>query len=402
MDCARYARASYYKVRSQLLAAEDSLQPLTPNIAPLKMAFEAQETQFARAFCIIREAIAQRAFPGAALAVTREGALIASQGFGRFTYAAAAPEVEAGTPYDLASLTKVLATTAIAMLLYERGKLALEEPLAKTLPEFVTLAPHHQQEARRAVTIRMLLAHASGLPAYEKLFEFATTRGDLIRAATTTPLRASPGTRAEYSDIGFILLGELLATKTDMPLDVFARAEVYRPLGMAHTVFSPAPDLKPHIPPTEDDRRFRNRVIQGEVNDENAFVMRGVAGHAGLFAPATDVARFAECILRGGAPILHAETVKLFMRCEPSPAGTSRALGWDTPSRPESSSGRWFSSLSVGHLGFTGASLWIDPARRLSVTLLTNRTWPDRSSQLIREVRPQVHDAIIEALEGNL
>ena len=142
-------------------------------------------------------------------------------------------------------------------------------------------------------------------------------------------------------------------------------------------------------------------MVQGEVNDENAYVMGGVAGHAGVFASATDVARFAECMLHGGVPIIRPETVKLFTRREASPAGTTRALGWDTPSRPESSAGRLFSLASFGHLGFTGSSLWIDPGRKLSVTLLTNRTWPNRSSQLIREVRPRVHDAIVEALEAD-
>lgn len=301
--------------------------------------------------------------------------------------------------YDLASVTKVVATTAIAMLLYDRGQLSLDEPLAQTLPEFVTLAPRHRQELRQAVTIRMLLTHSSGLPAYEKLFGFATTREDLVRAALTTPLRSAPGTRADYSDIGFILLGEVLAAKAGLPLDVFARREILGPLGMTHTCFNLAPELKTQIPPTEDDRGFRGRVIQGEVNDENAYVMGGVAGHAGLFASATDIAHFAECMLRGGAPILQPKTLKLFTRCVPSPPGTSRALGWDTPSWPDSSSGRYFSHVSFGHLGFTGTSLWIDPGRKLSVTLLTNRTWPDRSSQLIREVRPHIHDAVVEAIE---
>ena len=288
------------------------------------------------------------------------------------------------------------------MVLYERGVLSLEEPLAQTLPEFVTLAPKHQQEWRQAVTIHMLLAHSSGLPAYEKLFQFATNRGDLIRAALTTPLRNEPGTHADYSDIGFILLGEALAEQAGMPLDLLASQEIFTPLGMTQTGFNPRSELKPQIPPAENDDRFRGRIIQGEVSDENAFVMGGIAGHAGLFAPATDVARFAECMLRGGAPIVQSGTVRLFTRCEPAPAGTSRALGWDTPSRPHSSSGRWFSSLAFGHLGFTGTSLWIDPGRRLSVTLLTNRTWPDRSSQLIREVRPRIHDAIVEAIEPTL
>ena len=325
---------------------------------------------------------------------------MASQGFGRFTYDENSPEVRADTIFDLASVSKAIATTTMAMQLYERGLISLEEPLAQTLPEFITLSPKHQQEWRQAVSIRMLLAHSSGLPAYEKLFEFATSRADLVRAALTTPLRLAPGTRADYSDIGYILLGEVLAAKAGVPLDEFLKQEVFAPLGMTHTCFNPAPELKSEIPPTEEDRRFRWRVIQGEVNDENAYIMGGVAGHAGVFAPATDIARFAECMLHGGAPILQPETVKLFTRCESAPAGTSRALGWDTPSRPDSSSGRYFSSLSFGHLGFTGTSLWVDPGRKLSVTLLTNRTWPDRSSQLIREIRPRVHDAIVEAIEG--
>lgn len=363
--------------------------------------FARQAKQFARAFALIRDAIAQHAFPGAALAVTHRGGLVASQGFGRFTYEDEAPGVRPDTIFDLASLTKVVATTAVAMLLYDRGRLPLEEPVAKTLPEFVSLAPKHQRAWREAVTVRMLLAHCSGLPAYEKLFEFATTRDDLIHAAMTTHLVAAPGERAVYSDIGFILLGELLAKKAGLALNLFARQEIFMPLGMKQTRFKPARDWVPEIPPTENDQKFRHRVVQGEVNDENAYVMGRVAGHAGVFAPATDLARFAECMLRRGGPILEPKTVKLFTHREVSPPGTTRALGWDTPSRPESSSGQLFSLASFGHLGFTGTSLWIDPGRKLSVTLLTNRTWPDRSSQLIREVRPMVHDAIVEALEGD-
>ena len=210
------------------------------------------------------------------------------------------------------------------------------------------------------------------------------------------------GTRAEYSDIGFILLGEVLAQQAGLALELFARQEIFTPLGMSRTRFLPPTEWKPAIPPTEDDQRFRKRLIQGEVNDENAYVMRGVAGHAGVFAPAIDLANFAECMLRHGAPLLKSETVQLFTHREPSPPGTSRALGWDTPSPTESSAGKHFSPLSFGHLGFTGTSLWIDPTRQLSVTLLTNRTWPNRASQAIREVRPQLHDAIVEALEERL
>ncbi len=371
-----------------------SSQPLTD----LPSAFDLQDKQFSRAFAILTEAIEQRAFPAAALAVTHNGSLIALRGFGRFTYEDDAPVVQADTIFDLASVTKVVATTAVAMLLYERGKLPLDIPLGHFLPDFVARAPRHQQATREAVTLRMLLAHSSGLPAYEKLFEFATSREELVRAALTTRLVTEPGTRAEYSDVGFILLGEVLARQADLALDLFARQEIFTQLGMVHTRFNPPTEWKPQIPPTEDDRAFRKRIIQGEVNDENASVMGGVAGHAGVFAPAIDIARFAECKLRRGAPILKSETVQLFTRRVDSPAGSSRALGWDTQS-PPASSGTLFSSGSFGHLGFTGTSLWIDPVRQLSVTLLTNRTWPNRASQGIRRVRPLVHDGIVEALE---
>ena len=365
---------------------------------PLHAAFENQEAQFAHAFAIVRKAIEQRAFPGAALAATHNGALVASQGFGRFTYDDDSPSVGAETIFDVASLTKVLATSAIAMLLYERGRLSLDEPLATTLPEFLTLAPQDQRAWRAGVTLRMLLAHSSGMPAYEKLFQRASSREELLRGALMTPLVSEPGTRAEYSEIVFILLGDVLERKAGASLEAYARAEIFQPLRMSNTFFKPGQALRGQIPPTEDDRNFRKRVIQGEVNDENAYVMGGVAGHAGLFAQATDVAQFAECMLHGGAPLFKQETVQMFTRREPSPPGTTRALGWDTPSRPKSSSGRFFSESSYGHLGFTGTSLWIDPERKLSVTFLTNRTWPDRKSLLIREVRPLVHDAIVEAL----
>lgn len=373
-------------------------QPSQQLVAPAP-AFADQEKRFARAFAIIRDGIADRAFPGAVLAVTHRGSLVASQGFGRCTYDEGAPVVKAETVFDLASVTKVIATTAVAMLIYERRRLKLDAPLASFLPEFVSLAPRHQQAAREAVTIRMLLAHSSGLPAYEKLFEFAQSRDELIRAALTTHLVAAPGTRAEYSDIGFILLGEMLARRADLALDLLARQEIFTPLGMTRTRFNPPAEWRSAIPPTEDDRTFRKRIIQGEVNDKNAFVMGGVGGHAGVFSSASDVACFAECMLRRGTPLFQPATVKLFTRREEGPARTTRALGWDTPSLPESSSGTRFSQASFGHLGFTGTSLWIDPGRQLSVTLLTNRTWPNRASQAIKQVRPLVHDAIVEALE---
>jgi serine-type D-Ala-D-Ala carboxypeptidase len=318
--------------------------------------------------------------------------LVALKGLGRFTYESSSPDVTIESIYDLASLTKVVATTAACMALCEQGKLRLRQRVVEILPEFAGSDPQ-----RTEVTIQMLLAHSSGLPAYVKLFETARNREQLLEQALKVALAAKPGTRAEYSDIGFILLGEIVGRTAGEPLDVFCRRIIFVPLGLASMTCTPPTEWQPLVPPTENDVGFRKKIIQGEVNDENAWVMGGVAGHAGCFATAHDVALFAECMLRGGAPLFQAHTVGFFTRKQQTPTGTSRALGWDTPSAP-SQSGSYFSRASYGHLGYTGTSLWIDPERRLSVTLLTNRTWPDRSAQGIKQIRPAFHDAVIEAL----
>lgn len=354
--------------------------------------YGAQDERFARAFSVLREAISQRAFPGCALSILHGGKLVALKSMGRFTYEPSSPAVQADTIFDLASVSKVVATTPMAMLLYERGQLDLEATVASLLPEFAGDDPRRDE-----VTVRMLLAHSSGLPAYERLFERAQNREELFRAALTMPLAADPGTRAEYSDIGFIILGELLARLADEPLDRFCRREVFGPLGMARTGYCPPAAWRTQIPPTVDDRTFRHRVVQGEVHDENASMLGGVAGHAGVFAPAADIALFAHAMLNGGRPILRPETLALFTHREQSPPGTSRALGWDTPSQP-SQSGRHLSPAAFGHLGYTGTSVWIDPELQLAITLLTNRTWPDHSNQAIKQVRPKFQDSVVEAL----
>jgi serine-type D-Ala-D-Ala carboxypeptidase len=344
---------------------------------------------------LLSRAVADRAFPGASVAVTHNGKLVCLRAGGRFTYDPNSPEVTTASIFDLASLTKVLATSTMAMILYERGLLDLEMSVAAVLRDFAGDDPR-----RRKVNFRMLLAHSSGLPAYEKLFLRARTRDELLAAALATPLSADPGSKTAYSDIGFIILGVALERIAGETLDRFCRQDVFGPLGMVHTAFRPPLDWWTSVLPTANDAVFRGRVIQGEVQDENASVMDGVAGHAGLFGTAEDLAIFAHIMLQGGGSIVRPETLALFTRREPSPAGTSRALGWDTPSSP-SQSGKYFSASSFGHLGYTGTSLWIDPARQLSVTLLTNRTWPDCENQAIKQVRPQFHDAVIEAVEAS-
>jgi serine-type D-Ala-D-Ala carboxypeptidase len=318
---------------------------------------------------VLREGIEQKAFPGASAAIAHRGKLVALKGLGRFTYDPRSPEVTPGTIYDLASLTKVIATTAMCMRLYDQGQFHLEQKVVEVLPEFAGNDPRRAQ-----ITFHMLLAHSSGLPAYLKLFETAKDRGELLAQVFQLLLVADPGARAEYSDIGFILLGVALERIAQETLDGFCAREIFAPLGLKTAFKLPSPASRDSIPPTEDDASLRHRVIQGGVH-----------------------VTFGQCLLNGGAPLFQTHTVEIFTRRELLPEGTSRALGWDTPSLP-SQSGRYFSPRSYGHLGYTGTSLWNDPDRHLSVTLLTNRTWPDRSSQAIKQIRPAFHDAVIEAL----
>jgi CubicO group peptidase (beta-lactamase class C family) len=361
--------------------------------SPLPAAYDQQHIQFSCAFQILQRAIADHAFPAASIAVTHQGKLIALKAFGHFTYESGSPEVIPETIFDLASVSKVVATTTMAMILWERGFLDLETPVVGIVPEFADA-----DRRRGEITFRMLLAHSSGLPAHEKFYLQAKTKSEFLHAVLTTPLAAAPDTMVAYSDIGFIILGTALERLADATLDEFCQTE-FATLGMNKTGFNPPVPLRSLIPPTANDTTFRKRIIQGEVQDENASVLGGVAGHAGLFAPAADIATFAHVLLQGGSSLVRPDTLALFTERQTTPAGTSRALGWDTPSSP-SQSGKYFSASSFGHLGYTGTSLWIDPELQLSVTLLTNRTWPDCSSQAIKQVRPDFHNAIVEALEA--
>jgi CubicO group peptidase (beta-lactamase class C family) len=358
--------------------------------------------QFAGALRILEDAIAARAFPGCAFGVLVGDDVVLQGALGRFTYEGNAPAVAAETVFDLASVTKVVATTATAMLLVQRRQLELETPLGELLPGFVVRrAP---ADVARTIQLQHLLAHNSGLPGYVEFFRTAATPAALFQACLELPLHSAPGTHAEYSDPGFILLGKAFEALICADLDTWTRREVFQPLGMAATGFCPSPAMRTAIPPTEEDLTFRHRRIQGEVQDENAWVLNGVAGHAGLFSNVPDLLRFAGEILRSARSAGSEENPSLFNSAvlkqfakRQSPEGSSRALGWDTPSEP-SSSGKYFARHSIGHLGFSGCSLWIDLDAAVAVALLTNRTWPDRQSQLIREVRPIFHDAIREAL----
>lgn len=357
--------------------------------------------RFASARRVLEQAIADHAFPGASYGVLYHGQILALDALGHFTYQPDSPPATPNSIYDLASLTKVLATTAAAMLLYERGVLKLNAHLGDILPGFVV--GMRRGSGRERITLRMLLAHSSGLPAYAPLFQQHKTPQALLRAVLHTPLEFKAGTRAEYSDLGFILLGKALEIISGDYLARFCERNIFQPLALSSFRFCPPPAWQPHIPPTENDTAFRHRILQGEVQDENCFVLGGAAGHAGLFGRAADILRFAQVMLPSHSPqpssprLFQEDIIRLFTTRQEKPEGATRALGWDTPGNP-SSSGHHFGPRSYGHLGYSGTSLWIDPDRGLAVVLLTNRTWPDRASKAIQAVRPAFHDAIVTSL----
>lgn len=358
--------------------------------------------RFAAAERVLHEAIAARVFPGCAYGVFASGSVVGQGAVGRFTYEPGSPSVTPQTVYDVASVTKVAATTAAAMLLHQRGLFDLEMPVGELLPGFVVGRPPGGHA--RHVKLRHLLAHNSGLPGYVEFFKTQSTPAGLLRACLELPVEAPPGAHAEYSDPGFILLGKAVEVITGEPLPQWVRREILHLLGMTSSGFHPRLSARHTIPPTEEDSTLRHRVIQGEVQDENAYVLNGAAGHAGLFANVPDLLRFAEEILAAAGAsgiarpprLFHSATIECFATRQ-EPEGSSRALGWDTPSE-KSSSGQHFSARSIGHLGYSGCSLWIDLAVGISIVLLTNRTWPDRKNQAIREIRPAFHDAVHEAL----
>lgn len=360
-----------------------------------------QRERFLPVYSVLEEAIGEHAFPGCAFGVMQHGQTILQDGLGCFTYGNGAKEVQPITIFDVASITKVVSTTAVAMLLHQRNLLDLDLPVGDILPGFVIGS---QGFLKHKVTLRMLLAHSSGLPGYVRLFETAKTPKALLRACLSLPLEAEPGTRAEYSDLGFILLGKALEVITDEVLGSFAYREIFAPLGMKSTRFCPPEEWRQNIPPTEEDTTYRFRTIQGEVQDEHCSLLKGCAGHAGLFSSVPDLLSFAQSLTSALHPedpqplatLFQPGTIRLFATPQP-PEGSSRALGWDTPSAP-SSSGKHFSSTTIGHLGYSGTSLWIDLERSITVVLLTNRTWPDRKNQKIRDVRPAFHDAVMQTL----
>jgi CubicO group peptidase (beta-lactamase class C family) len=279
----------------------------------------------------------------------------------------------------------------------EAGHIALDAPVSRYIPEW-NEGPNPQW--RKTVTIRHLLTHSSGLPAHRDYFLTLHSQREFVAAICREPLEYEPGTKTVYSDLGFILLGEILQRVTGRAVDQLARDQIFVPLDMANTSFNPGKGLLSRIAPTEDDKTFRKRLVRGIVHDENAYAMGGVAGHAGMFSTGSDLAAFCQMLLNGGIyahnRLLTRATIGQFTVPQALAQG-ERTLGWMVPTA-NSSSGHYFSAGSFGHLGYTGTSIWIDPGRQLFVILLTNRVYPTRENDKITAVRPALQDAVIESL----
>lgn len=337
---------------------------------------------------IVHEGIRAGGYPGAAVVVGRQGAAVWRKGFGTLGWGIGSSAVTAdSTIYDLASLTKVVATTTAAMILHDEGRLPLDSKVVDYLPGFVG-------KWKDEVTIRHLLTHRSGLPAGRELWRVARTPEQNRQAVIETKLRFRPGRSFIYSDLGADVLGWVVESIAGQPLDAFVRERVFEPLGMTNTYFLPPDSVHDRVAPTDRSAR-RGFVVGAQVHDENAYVLGGVAGHAGLFGTADDLAVFAQMMLNGGmygeTRIVSEETVRLFTQRS---AG-SRALGWEM-AEGRHGAGEYLSPTAYGHIGFTGTSLWIDPQRNMFVILLTNRVHAarvKRPATVISDIRADVSDA---------
>jgi beta-glucosidase-like glycosyl hydrolase/CubicO group peptidase (beta-lactamase class C family) len=340
---------------------------------------------------LIHEAISDRAFPGAAVAIGRGNALVHRAGYGFFTYDSDR-RVDPRSVFDLASLTKVIATTTAVMQLYEQGLIELDAPVARYLPEFA-------RNGKDSVTVWNLLTHTGGLIPFRPFYRLGVrSRYGVLGSIYNEELVYEPGTESRYSDFGPILLAHIVEQISGLRFDRYARERIFEPLGMWETGYRPVGrGTFLTAVPTEADDYFRYRILQGEVHDENAWIMGGVAGHAGLFSTLDDLARFAFMIVNDGwvgdEQFLRPETLRLFTTAVDPSRTHTRALGWDTKS-PEgyTSAGQRFGPRSFGHTGFTGTSIWFDPDERLFVILLTNRVYPTRNNGRHVSVRPALGD----------
>lgn len=348
---------------------------------------------------IVRGGIRRGIYPGAIVVVGQANRIVFSRGYGHYIWDAGSPTPDpAETLWDLASLTKVVASASSAMVLVDRGELVLDAPVAEYLPRFVG-------EGKERVTVRQLLNHTSGLRSYAQLFKQADSREAAIDLLYQEPLRRAPGVKPVYSDLNAMLLGLVVEAVSGESLDQFAIREVFHPLGMDHTFFVLARADRSSAVPTG---RWRGHPVGGVVNDQNAVVLGGVAGHAGVFSTGLDLARYAQWWLNEGSgeqgQLVRPATMREFL--VPTESSGSRLLGWDTrdPAYPPPSVfGELLSPSAYGHTGWTGTELWIDPERDVFLVFLTNRSYDPRinySISALRRVRAELSEAVVRAVPG--
>jgi CubicO group peptidase (beta-lactamase class C family) len=344
---------------------------------------------------IVRDGVTRGVYPGAVVVIGTRDRILHARGYGHFTWSgtSAVPSADS-TLWDIASLTKVVATTGAAALLVDRGRLQLDAPVSRYLPRFTG-------GEKGRVTVRMLLDHTSGLPAGVDPAARPAGRAAVLDLVYRTPLRRAPGASAQYSDVNAILLGLVVESIGGARLDTFVTRELFGPLGMAESRFLPARPLRPRIAPTA---QWRGSPLAGEVNDATSGRMGGVAGHAGVFATGNDLARYAQWWLRRGAPLLRPATVDTFLT--PGARSGARLLGWESRTATDytpSPYGTLPSARAYGHTGYTGTMLWLDPERDLFVIFLTNRAYGPKVAKpftALHEIRARLADAAVRAAPG--
>jgi beta-N-acetylhexosaminidase len=339
-------------------------------------------------------AVKDSIFPGGVLVVGHKGKIVYEKAFGNFTYDKNSEKVTTSTIYDLASLSKVVGTTPAVMMLVQQGKLSLEDKVCKYLPNFVS-------NGKDKILIKNLMLHNSGLPPFINFFEKCKTKEEAYTEIDNLVLSYDTGTKVVYSDLSMIVMQRIIEKVSGESLDKFLKLNLFDVLGMKNTMYNPAKKIKNLIAPTELDKSYRNKLIQGEVHDENAFFFGGVSGHAGIFSCGHDLAIYVQTLLNGGwfankkifdENLINNWTDKAYTKSE-------RGYGWDIKGGNKPSCGNKFSDNSFGHTGFTGTSIWVDKEKQLFVILLSNRVYPSRNNNKHIRFRPLIHTKVVEALD---
>ena len=338
---------------------------------------------------LVKKYIGEQAFPGCVIYVAKDGKPLFYRPFGRYTYDSDSKPVNLDTIYDLASVTKVSASVPMVMKLWEKGKIRLDMRVVDLIPEF-------SEGEKSRITVENLITHSSGLPSWVPFYETCSSFDEVMNAIMKTPLANPVETKTEYSDLNMVLVSKIIHLLYGEPIDRAAKKEIHGPLGMVDTMYRPGPELKHRIAPTEIDP-WRDRLLQGEVHDENAYAMGGVSGHAGLFSTAIDLGRYCQCLLNGGqldgVRIFEPETIEFFSKRPARLFPGSYALGWVAPSyRREGKP--IFSPGSIGHTGYTGTCIWMDRVRNTQTVILSNRVYPSRRHLKIGAFRNEFMEMI--------